>query len=100
MKRIFVAAIAAFLIFAGVNSEAKIVKPIIKKVVYCTDLDCENCAKKIRENISFEKGVRDLSVDVPAKTVEISFDSNKTDTVQLRKAINKIGYEAKVIEFE
>jgi len=100
MRKTIYAAMAALLILAGAYCEAKVVKPLIKKVIYCTDLDCENCAKKISENVSFEKGVKDLSVDVPTKTVEIRFDSNKTDTLLLKKAINKLGYEAKVIEYE
>lgn len=99
MKTTVIAAMAA-LILAGVSVEGKTAKPVVKKVVYCTDLDCENCAKKIRENVSFEKGVKDLSVDVPTKTVEIQFDLNKTDTLQLKKAINKLGYEAKVVEYK
>lgn len=76
------------------------VKASVRKVVYCTDLDCENCAKKIKENVSFEKGVKDLSVNVADKTVEIKFDEAKNDTLALRKAINKLGYKAKVIDFE
>lgn len=99
MKKTLLIAVAALLL-AGVSGESKTAKPVLKKVVYCTDLDCENCAKKIRENVSFEKGVKDLSVDVPTKAVEIQFDSNKTDTTQLRKALNKLGYEAKVITYE
>jgi len=90
----------AALLLAGVNCEAKTVKPVLKKVVYVTSLDCENCAKKIRENVSFEKGVKDLKVDVPTKRVTISFDSVKTDTASLRKSINKLGYSAKVVKYE
>ncbi len=99
MKKIITAVIGT-LILASVAMEAKTVKPVLKKVVYCTDLDCEDCAKKIRENVSFEKGVKDLSVDVPTKMVQIQFDSNKTDTLVLKKAINKLGYEAEVVEFK
>lgn len=95
-----ICAAAAALLLAGIAGEAKTVKPVIKKVVYCTDLDCENCAKKIRENVSFEKGVKDLSVDVPTKTVEIQFDSLKTDTLKLRKSINSLGYSATVASYE
>jgi len=99
MKKAIIAAAAAILV-AGTAIEAKSVKPETKKAVYLTSLDCQNCAKKIRENISFEKGVKDLKVDVPTKTVEVIFDLSKTDTLKLRKAINKLGYDAKVIEYK
>jgi len=94
-----IAAMAALLL-AGVNCEAKTAKPALKKVVYATSLDCENCAKKIRENVSFEKGVKDLKVDVPTKQVTVSFDPAKTDTAALRKSINKLGYKARVVSYE
>jgi len=99
MKRIATAAMVALLL-AGAVCGAKTAKPVLKKVVYRTDLDCENCAKKIRENVSFEKGVKDLSVDVPTKQVTISFDSARTDTLALRKSINRLGYKASVVSYE
>jgi len=99
MKRILFAALAALMVMT-MSAEAKNVKVKLQTVVYCTDIDCENCAKKIRENVSFEKGVRDLKVDVPAKTVEIQFDPARTDTLQLKKAIKNLGYEAKVVKFD
>ena len=49
---------------------------------------------------NFEKGVKDVSVNLPDQTVKIVFDESKTDTLTLAKAIRKLGYEAKVIEFE
>jgi len=71
-----------------------------KEVTYKTSLHCKNCAKKISENVSFEKGVKDLKTDVGAKTVTIVFDSAKTDTLKLADAIRKLGYTASVIEYK
>ena len=75
-------------------------KAVLRTVVYITDLDCEDCAKKIRENVSFEKGVKDLKVSVEERTVEVKFDESKNDTLKLRKSLNKLGYQAKVLKFE
>lgn len=72
----------------------------VKHVVYQTDLHCAKCAEKIRENVSFEKGVCDFSVDVDKKTVDIKFYEAKTDTCTLRMSINKLGYSAEVIAYE
>lgn len=68
------------------------------QVTFVTSLDCEHCATKIRENVSFEKGVRDLDVNVPDKTVTIVFNPAKTDTLKLGKAIRDLGYSAKVVD--
>ena len=68
-------------------------------VIFVTDLDCEHCKKKIMENVAFEKGVKDMSVDVASKTVNITFDAAKTDTLKLGNAIRHLGYKAEVVTF-
>lgn len=70
------------------------------QVVFASNVHCDNCAKKIRENVSFEKGVKDLDVSVEGKTVTVTFNPAKTDTLKLKKAINKLGYTADVIEYK
>ncbi|MCH5173267.1 MAG: heavy-metal-associated domain-containing protein [Bacteroidales bacterium] len=70
------------------------------QVVFASNLHCDNCAKKVKENISFEKGVKDLSVSVEDNTVTVVFNPSKTDTLKLKKAINKLGYKAEVVEYK
>ena len=72
----------------------------VVQVVFATSIHCANCGKKVQENISFEKGVKDLKVDVPTKQVTITFNPTKTDTVKLKKAINKLGYDAVVVDYK
>ena len=72
----------------------------IAQAVFMTTLHCDKCALKIRENISFMKGVKDFSCDVDCKTVTVTFDTAKTDTVKIGRAIEKLGYSAKVIEYK
>ena len=69
------------------------------QVVFASSVDCANCSKKVQENIAFEKGVKDLSVDLDKQTITVVFNPAKTDTVKLKKAINKLGYEANVIDY-
>ena len=75
-------------------------KPERRKVTYSSNVDCESCEKKVMNTIAFEKGVKDITVDVENETVAIVFDESKTDTLKLAKAIRRLGYEAKVIKFE
>lgn len=70
----------------------------LREALYQTNLHCKNCAAKIQDNVSFEKGVKDLKIDIDAKTVRIKYDSNKTDAEKLAKAIRKLGYTAEVVE--
>lgn len=59
-------------------------------VTFQTDLDCENCAKKILNVIPFKKGVKDCVVDVATKTVEVTFDPRKTNAETLTAELKKI----------
>lgn len=97
MKKIAIFACALALACVFTASKPK---PVKRTVVYCSSVDCKNCEKKVMENISFEKGVKDVSVDLEKKTVSVVFDESKTDTLTLAKAIRKLGYEASVIRFE
>jgi len=68
-----------------------------KVVVFQTNIHCANCAKKVKENISFEKGVTGLEVEVDTKIVRITYDPAKTSVEKLAAAIKKLGYTAEVI---
>lgn len=99
MKKISILALAVAVISLTSFSAPK-PKAAKKTVVFCSTVDCEHCEKKVKENISFEKGVKDLSVDLTDQTVKIVFDESKTDTTKLANAIRKLGYEAKVKEYK
>ena len=72
----------------------------IKEVVFTTEpeIECNNCVKRIKENIRFEKGVKAINPDLNTKLVTIQYDSEKTDVEKLIKAFAKIKYKAVVVE--
>jgi copper chaperone CopZ len=53
---------------------------------------CENCKARIEKNIGWEKGVKDLQVNLEKKTVKITYDPQKTTKEKLKKAIEKLEY--------
>lgn len=63
-----------------------------QKVTYLVSMTCENCKNRIEKTLSFEKGVTDLNVDLPAKTVTIEYKADKTSPDKLKSAIQKLGY--------
>lgn len=97
MKKVFVLACVSALLLMATAAKPKAVK---RTVVYGSTVECKNCEKKVMENIAFEKGVKDISVDLENQTVSIVFDESKTDTLTLAKAIRKLGYEASVLKYE
>lgn len=70
----------------------------IKTVVFNTvpEMHCANCENKIKSNIRFEKGVKDIVTDLKAKTVTVKYDADKTTVDNLVKGFAKIDYQATV----
>ncbi len=65
----------------------------LQEVTFIVSLHCENCVRKVQDNIPFEKGVKDLKVNLEDKTVWIEYSPDKTDKAKLAAAIEKLGYE-------
>lgn len=68
----------------------------IKTLVVTTtpQMHCENCEKKIKGNLRFEKGVKKIETNIPDQTVTITYDADKTTPEKLMKAFEKFDYEA------
>lgn len=64
--------------------------------VYDVSMTCNNCEKRIKENIRFEKGVKDIVTDLKSKTVTVTYDNKKTDADAVGKSIEKLGYRVRV----
>lgn len=84
----------ALIISTAAFAQEKDMKTAI--VVISAEIDCNNCKQKIEKNIAFEKGVKDMKVDLSTKTVTITYRKDKTTPEKLVAAINKLGYKASV----
>ena len=72
----------------------------IKTVVLTTapEMHCENCEKKIKNYIRFEKGVKSIKTNLEDKTVTIEYDADKTTVEDIIKGFEKIKYEAREVK--
>ena len=72
----------------------------IKTIVFTTtpQMHCFNCEEKIKKNIRFEKGVKNIVTNVAEQRVEITYDADKTTPEKLQKGFKKIGYDAKILK--
>lgn len=72
----------------------------IKTVMLTTnpEMHCNNCEKKIKENIPFEKGIKSIKTNLKDKTVTIEYDADKTTIDNIIKGFKKIKYEAKEVK--
>jgi len=66
--------------------------------VFGANLHCESCKAKVEKNLPFEKGVKDLKVDMKTQTITVTFREDKNTTENLQKAIEKLNIEVKGIE--
>ena len=68
----------------------------IKTVVVTTnpEMHCENCENKIKGNLRFEKGIKNIITDLKTKTVTIEYDADKTNVQNIIAGFKKIKYEA------
>ena len=54
--------------------------------------------KKVKNNMRFEKGVKELSTELKDKTVSITYDAEKTDVKKLQAGFKKFNYEAEFVK--
>lgn len=59
-----------------------------------TSVVCGMCKDRVEGNMAFEKGVRDVSVDLDTKIVTLRYNPKSTTPEDLRKKISKLGYDA------
>ena len=75
---------------AGVAVAAPKAEKKITTVVFTTDIDCSGCAQKVYNSIPYEKGIKDVVVNVQKKTVLVKFDEAKNNIESLTKAFESI----------
>jgi copper chaperone CopZ len=101
----FIKTIAALIliqfVFAGsehVMGQDKNEKSAKTETMKCwVSISCEKCVAKVEKNIPYEKGVTGLAVDLPTKTVTITYKPAKTNPVKLEKALQKLGYKTEIL---
>ena len=91
----------SFIIFALSFSVALLAKDI-KTVVVTTQpqMHCENCEKKIKGNLRFEKGVKQIECNIDEQRVTITYDGDKTNSESIIKSFQKFGYQATEVKNE
>ncbi|MFA6770539.1 MAG: heavy-metal-associated domain-containing protein [Bacteroidales bacterium] len=65
------------------------------EILFSVPIDCPSCQKKLEAKLPYEKGVKDLKIDLEKQTVWFLYDTTKTNKNNLIKALDKLGYQAK-----
>lgn len=82
------------------QAKAQAQKNDLVTVCYQSNMDCHECESKLNNYLKFEKGVKDLKVDLKSNTIKVVYKSGKNTPENVAKGIKKLGYEAKQITGE
>ena len=95
MKKVLVLGAMMLIAVVGMAKDIKI-------VVFTTnpEMHCEGCENKIKGNLRFEKGVKNIITDLKTKTVTIEYDADKTNVQNIIEGFKKIKYEATEVKEE
>ena len=96
MKKIIMFCLMAVIGFGVSDAMAQKKQVDLKTTVFQTDVDCENCAKKVDNSMPYQKGVKEVKVDVSNQTVTVTYDTAKTNDETLVKAFKKVKVNAEV----
>lgn len=85
-------ALICAMMLTAVVSQAKDIKTVI--VTTQPQMHCASCENKIKGNLRFEKGVKQIECDIPQQRVTITYDAEKTTPNAIIQSFGKFGYKA------
>jgi copper chaperone CopZ len=59
-----------------------------------TSAVCGQCKDRIEKGMAYEKGIKDVALDVDTKIATVKYNPAKTTPDEIRLAISKLGYDA------
>jgi len=63
-----------------------------------TSAVCGMCKDRIEQGLAFEKGIKDVTLDVETKIATVKYNPSKITPDEIRTLISKLGYDADTIE--
>ena len=60
--------------------------------LFAPDISCEHCQRAIEGALGELDGVSQAKVDIPAKNVQVSYDTHKLTPAKLEEVLDDIGY--------
>ena len=93
MKTIFSTIILGLAIISSAQKVPEVVKEG-HKVEIKTSAVCDMCKETIEYDLTFEKGVKSVVLDVESKIATVVYNPRKTSASLIRKRIAKVGYNA------
>ena len=86
------------MMLTAVISMAKDIKTVV--VTTQPQMHCSGCEDKIKGNLRFEKGVKQIECSIEEQRVTITYDADKTSSEKIIQSFGKFGYKATEVKNE
>ena len=83
----------------GMAQQKKVQKAVIKTTIHCDHCkQCESCGGLLEQTLLKTKGIQMITLNEQEETIEVIYNSTKTDLPTIKTAISKLGYDADEIK--
>ncbi|MDR2126573.1 MAG: cation transporter [Prevotellaceae bacterium] len=96
MNRILIIALSLLTLTFAANAQSKKNNKIAEVKLAVSNMHGDHCKQRIEKNIPFEKGIKDVEVNLKDNTVTVKYDNTKTDVEKIREYFTKLGYPTEV----
>lgn len=93
MKRIFLSMAFAGAMFAASAKSVAADTTVVFKLDAETPMHCESCENRIKGDIRFVKGVKEINTSLDDQTVSVKYNTGKTNAQKIIAALEKLGYK-------
>ena len=95
MKKVLLLSLMMLTAMVGI---AKDIKTLV--VTTQPQMHCASCENKIKGNLRFEKGVKQIECNIEEQRVTITYDADKTKPEKIIKSFEKFGYKATELKLD
>ncbi|MDR1984788.1 MAG: heavy-metal-associated domain-containing protein [Prevotellaceae bacterium] len=96
MKKILIIALSLITLTFAANAQDKKNSKISEVKLAVSNMHGDHCKQRIEKNIPFEKGIKDVDVNLKDNTVTVKYDNTKTDVEKIKESFKKLGYPTEV----
>ncbi len=96
MKNLLRSAFALLLVttlFTTTAAGSKPQKEIVKHE-FSANIDCAGCVKKVMNTLPYQKGIKDVDVNLSAKQITVTYDTSKSSDKDIITALSKVNINA------
>ena len=97
IKALLLSGLFLITVVFGLNAQNQTKEKKTAEVTFNVSMHCKSCQEKIERNIPFEKGVKDVIVNLEKKTVKVIYNPLKTNEEKLKKAFENLDYVCEII---